>query len=307
MSDYYTIADLFHRDILDANTLVPARLAVIGHPIAHSKSPQIQTAALKSLGLEETMRYIRIDLDIDNFARGIEQLRHLGFIGCNVTIPHKQAAYALADKCDAFGDTVKAINTLHFTPQGIMGYNTDGPGFIAAIRQEFSLDIQDLKILILGAAGGAGTAISYACARQGCEQLILVNRTYEKALKLQKLLSPYFIDENRLSGASDRLQSIAWDDTKQLANALRDVDLIVNASSIGMSPVDASPLPSRMILPTHIVFDTLTHNTKLQEEALQRGARVSNGTPMLIQQGALSMAHWIGTLPDTSLMKAALA
>lgn len=304
MKPFYTLDDLSSREILDAGAVFPARLAVIGYPIKQSKSPQMQQAVLDRL--KKNMRYIRVEATPDEFALAVERLRELDFIGANVTVPHKQAAWALSGRKEEFALMTGAVNTLRFVENDIFGFNTDGPGFVAAIREVFSMDVQDLKILILGAAGGAGTAIACACARNGCENLILANRTVEKAEKLKEKLEPFFVDENRLSGAMDRLSVVAMDDKKALADAVREVDLIVNATSLGLDPFDPSPIPSSWISPTHLVYDVLTHKTRFQTEAQERGARVSDGLSMLLHQGALAFSHWFGVTPDISIMKRGL-
>lgn len=305
MKDCYTFDDLADRELLDQGSDLPARLAIIGYPAKQSKSPQMQQAALDARG--EKMRYIRLELTPDQFSDGVDRLRELGFLGANITYPHKQAAFAKSDKRDKLATATGAVNTLSFAEDGIYGFNTDGPGFVAAIRDTYFLDVRDLKILLLGAAGGAGTSIAYTCAHQNCERLILVNRTLSKAQELERKLSPLFIDENRLSGANDRLTALELSESKALAEAVRDADIIVNATSLGLAPLDPSPIPSNWILPTHIVFDTVTRKTRLQADAAERGARVTNGLPMLVHQGALSFSHWFEADPDISAMKRALA
>lgn len=304
MKACYTFDDLSDRSILDDGALLPARLAVLGYPARHSKSPQMQQAALDARG--EKMRYIRLEVTPEQFEPAIHRLRELDFVGCNVTVPHKQAACRIADKKDELSEATGAVNTLQFAEGKIYGFNTDGPGFVAAIRDAFSLDVRDLRIVLLGAAGGAGTAIAHACARNGCECLVLANRTLEKAEMLKKKLAPLFIDENRLSGATDRLYALPLSENSQLAAAVREADLIVNATSLGLDPFDPSPVPASWIQPSHLIFDTLTHDTRLQADGIERGARVSNGFPMLIQQGALSFSRWFGGAADLNAMRRAL-
>lgn len=304
MKDFYTFDDLSDRALLDEGSDLPARLAIIGYPARQSKSPQMQQAALDSLG--KKIRYIRLELSPEEFSRGVDRLADLGFVGANVTYPHKQAAFKKVNQADTLSQQTGAVNTLLFNEGQIYGFNTDGPGFAAAIRDTYFLDIRDLRIVLLGAAGGAGTSIAFTCASNHCERLILANRTLEKALTLEKQLAPCFIDENRLSGAADRLTSITLSDNKALEEAIREADIIVNATSLGLSPLDPSPIPASWILPSHIVFDTVTQSTQLQSDAISQGARVTNGVPMLIHQGALSFKHWFHTEPDLQAMKNAL-
>ena len=306
MKPFYTLEDLESREKLDRGCTVPARLAVIGCPIAHSKSPQMQNAALKAMGLGEKMRYIRLQLQPDELAVGLARLQDLGFLGCNVTVPYKTQAFELADECDGFSQKVGAVNTLRFLDGQVRGSNTDGPGFVAAIRQQFSLDVGDLKIVLLGAGGGAGLAVAHACVAAGCEQLVLVNRTVSKTMALAKTLRGEFSEETRLSAISERLSVIGFEEKVKLEAAVKEADLIVNATSLGLSSLDESPLPASFLLPSHVIFDLITHSTKLLEEGEARGARVSDGCSMLVAQGALSLASWVGRKPDVWVMEKAL-
>ena len=154
MKPYYTLADLLDEEHpFDAGESVPARLAVIGFPIAHSKSPAMQQAALDAAGIRA--RYIRIQASPEEFADVVRLLREKGFLGANVTVPHKQAACSLCHDTDALSRATGSVNTLVFQKDGsVSGFNTDGPGFGRAIREEFSVDLRDLKVVLLGACGG---------------------------------------------------------------------------------------------------------------------------------------------------------
>lgn len=306
MNEYYSIADLENRQLLDKGSDMPARLAVIGFPIKQSKSPQMQQAALDSLG--KKVRYIRLEIKPEDFKQAIRQLIDLEFIGVNITAPHKSAAACICMEKDALATKTNAVNTIVFPPtnEGVMkGFNTDGPGFHKAVKETFGVDLKDLKIAILGACGGAGTTLAHTCAMNKCEQLVLVNRPNPKLRELQHSLSPLFVDERRLEGASDRLRSYEFGN-HSLEKAISEVDLIVNATSLGLNPADPSPIPGSFIQPYHLVYDILTHNTSLQQEANNQGARVSNGLSMLIHQGAIAFTCWFGETPDVSLMKKAL-
>ena len=200
MKPYYTLADLLDEEHpFDAGESVPARLAVIGFPIAHSKSPAMQQAALDAAGIRA--RYIRIQASPEEFADVVRLLREKGFLGANVTVPHKQAACSLCHDTDALSRATGSVNTLVFQKDGsVSGFNTDGPGFGRAIREEFSVDLRDLKVVLLGACGGAGLALAYTCAMQHCERLTLAGRSEEKLQALKDKLSSFFIDEHRLEG-----------------------------------------------------------------------------------------------------------
>lgn len=191
MKPYYTLADLLDEGHpFDAGETVPARLAVIGFPIAHSKSPAMQQAALDAAGIRA--RYIRIQAAPEEFGEVVRLLRERGFTGANVTVPHKQAACSLCNDTDALSRVTGSVNTLVFQKDGsVSGFNTDGPGFARAIREEFSVDLRDLKVALLGSCGGAGLALAYTCAMQRCERLTLAGRSEEKLQELKNRLSSF--------------------------------------------------------------------------------------------------------------------
>lgn len=305
MKEYYTLADLEDRSVIDEGSDTPARLAVIGYPIKHSKSPQMQQAALDAAG--KKIRYIRVEASPAEFNDVVRALQKLDFIGANVTVPHKPAAARLCDRLDALSQATGSVNTLVFPAEGngMLGFNTDGPGFVSAIREAFGVDIRDLKIVLLGACGGAGTALAHTCAINRCEKLILVDLPGPRLEELRQELSPSFIDERRLEGTSDRIRAYEFGSPK-VEDALSDADLIVNATSLGLKPTDPSPIPKRDILPYHLVYDLQTHNSALQMAAVNQGARAANGLSMLVHQGALSYSCWFGEPADIKAMKKAL-
>lgn len=200
MKPYYTLADLMDEEHpFDAGEIVPARLAVIGFPIAHSKSPAMQQAALDAAGIRA--RYIRIQAAPEEFGEVVRLLRKRGFTGANVTVPHKQAACSLCSDTDALSRATGSVNTLVFQQDGsVSGFNTDGPGFARAIREEFSVDLRDLKVALLGSCGGAGLALAYTCAMQRCERLTLAGRSEEKLQELKNRLSSFSLTNTGWKG-----------------------------------------------------------------------------------------------------------
>ena len=141
----------------------PARLAVIGKPVSHSASPQLHQPALDALGIPAT--YIRLQVDPGNLRVAFAMMAEMGFIGCNVTVPHKFEAMESCTDVSAQARILGAVNTVYFKDGAIMGYNTDGPGFREAISESFGLELGKSKTVILGAGGGAGQAM---CSRKTC-------------------------------------------------------------------------------------------------------------------------------------------
>ena len=157
MSEVYTLDDLTSRELLDAGHAKPARLAVIGSPIAHSASPRMQQAALDAAGIEA--RYVALEVAPGRVGEALARMRALGFIGCNVTVPHKLDALAACERVDEGARTLGAVNTVCFAAGATHGFNTDGPGFVSAIVEEFAVALADLSVVILGAGGGAGLSL----------------------------------------------------------------------------------------------------------------------------------------------------
>jgi shikimate dehydrogenase len=178
VKDVYTFADLQNWAAAGGNEEPPIRLAIFGHPVAHSLSPQMQNAALRECGI--AMQYARFDIASQELAPALRLLPSLGFIGVNLTAPHKIHGARIADQLDDFARRVGAVNTIRVEDDQLVGFNTDGAGFAHAIRAEFSVDLRDLRVLLLGAGGGAGRTIAMQCASEGCERLVLTNRTAEK-------------------------------------------------------------------------------------------------------------------------------
>ena len=297
MKDVYTLADLDDAAVLNPPDTKPAKLAVIGYPVAHSRSPQLHQPALDALNIDA--RYIRLELQPGELTTAFAKMRDLGFIGTNVTVPHKFEALSSCTQLDPAAKALGSVNTILFEKEdNILGFNTDGPGFVRAIREEFSVDIRDLRIMIVGAGGGAGQALATQCAREGCEQLVLVNRSLDKLASLTEKLLPYF-ESDKLDGPGNRLTSHGLD-SPHLIELAGHCDLIVQTSSLGLKATDPSPIPSACLQPHHLVYDTIYQppRTKLLSLAEANGARIANGLSLLLHQGALSFEYWFpGTNP----------
>ncbi|PYJ75754.1 MAG: shikimate dehydrogenase [Verrucomicrobia bacterium] len=303
-TERYTLADLENWSKATQDADPPIRLGVLGDPVAHSLSPQMQNAALRACKID--MQYARFHIRANELRSALRFLRALDFVGVNLTVPHKIAAFAQMDHSEESASRAGAVNTIRVRDRKLLGSNTDGEGFLRAIRTEFSVDVRDLRVLILGAGGGAGHAIAWQCALENCERLVLVNRTYEKAQALAERLRPFFAGP-RVLGPAARLEATAWDEAALRAQ-LADVDLIVNATPLGMNPSDPSPIPARLLAPHHMVFDCVygPSKTSLLRAADEAGARGANGLSMLLHQGALSFSIWFDREAPIDVMRAAL-
>lgn len=307
-TERYTLADLEKWPEVARDIDPPIRLGIFGDPVAHSLSPQLQNAALCACDI--SAQYARFHIRPNELRSALLFLRKLDFVGINVTVPHKIAAATQSDELNDSAARCGAVNTIKInagqTDRKLIGSNTDGEGFLRAIRSEFSVDLRDLRVMILGAGGGTGRAIAWQCALENCERLVLVNRTSEKAQALVDRLRPFFSGP-RVLGPAARLEALPLDEPA-MRTQLSDVDLIVNATPLGMNRSDPAPVPARLIAPHHMVFDCVYQpaKTTLLYAAEQAGARGVNGLSMLLYQGALSFSTWFNCDAPIEAMRAAL-
>ena len=304
-TDRYTLADLQNWAEIARDVTPPIRLGVFGDPVAHSLSPQMQNAALRAF--EINMQYARFHIRPNELRVALGFVRELDFVGINLTVPHKIAGLTQIDMADESASHCGAVNTVRLHDEKLFGSNTDAEGFSRAVRSEFSIDLRDLRVMILGAGGGTGHAIAWQCALENCERLVLVNRTLAKTSALLDRLRPFFI-EPRVLGPVARLEAVPWDEAAVRAQ-LADIDLIVNATPLGLNPSDPAPIPARLLAPHHIVFDCVYRPTKttLLRAADEAGARGANGLSMFLHQGALSFSVWFNREAPIDAMRSAIA
>ncbi len=273
-----------------------ARLAVVGNPIAHSRSPQMQLAALRAAGIPGTYVRVLAEREGDAFERTLPALQRMGFCGLDVTVPFKYRAFAAADcSGDPLASLCGSCNTLAWRNGCWVGWNTDGPGFARAIREFCERELSELRVVLMGACGGAGSALACECALAGCKHLTLVNRPKPALQELERKLSPH---------APVQAVPVGEDDARRAA--VQQADLVVNATSLGLNEGDELPLPAEWLTPRQAVYDIVTHPTPLQAAARERGCQAADGRAMLLWQGAYAFEKWFGTMPDTAAMRAAL-
>ncbi len=302
-NEAYAFADLQNWEEVGGDIDRPIRLGVLGDPVAHSLSPQMQNAALKACDIK--MQDARFHILPNELEDALRIIGKLDFVGVNVTVPHKIAAVSYLQDLDENARRAGAVNVIAISDEKMRGFNTDGRGFSRAIREEFSVDLRDLRVLVLG-AGGAARAIALQCARENCERLVVANRTFEKARALTDELRDFFAGP-RVLGPVARLQAIPWEEAAfrfQIAN----LDLIVNTTPLGLNRADSSPLPARLLAPHLMIYDTIYSNkqTPLMSAAREAGARGANGLSMLLHQGALAFEIWFGRDAPIEAMRAAL-
>lgn len=267
------------------------RVGLIGWPVEHSISPAMHNAAFKALDMDWSYDAMAIPPDIVKYGV-IEPMRH-GYIGVNVTIPHKQEAMRLVTP-DEVARAIGAVNTIDFRTN--TGTNTDVDGFINDLKAH-DVPLKDQHVIVLG-AGGAARAAVYGLVREGAN-VVVVNRTMEKA---QVMLADLTI-----SAGIRSVDALTLDDAAE-----HPVDLIVNCTSVGMYPnVDVSPWIEGVPFPQGVtVYDMIYRPriTRLMQQAEARGGRAIGGLGMLVRQGALAFQIWTGVeAPIDTMMAAAIA
>ena len=260
------------------------RAFVIGHPIAHSRSPLIHGYWLKHYGIDGS--YEAIDVTPEDLPAFFDRLRKGEFAGGNVTIPHKELAYDLVDERDPLADTIGAVNTLVVGDHGIVGSNTDYLGFLGNLDQAAPGWDKGLKRAVVLGAGGASRAILVALKSRGIPEIRLLNRTVQKAENLA-----LDIEGPILAGGLDEFQSCA-----------AQAGLVVNTSAVGMKGThfedfDLNLLPKTAIV-TDIVYAPLM--TPLLADAQARGLKIVDGLGMLLHQAVPGFAAWFGTTPEVT-------
>jgi len=267
---------------------------VIGSPIEHSLSPTIHNAAFNCLKLDFVFLAFPVKAaDLENAIRG---MRGLGIHGLNVTMPHKCAVIAYLDEMDSAVKFLGSVNTILNKAGRLSGFNTDGVGALKALREN-GIELSEKKVFLLG-AGGAAKAIALSLAKEAGE-LAILNRTTEKAEELAEALGRMF--NKKVVGGALSPDAVE-------AN-LRDSDILINATSMGMKPNLGQSLVAPQLLRSDLTVMDIVYNpveTKLARDARTAGAKVVSGVEMLIYQGAASFEIWTGRVPPIGVMRKAV-
>jgi len=276
-------------------------VGVMGWPIAHSLSPVMHNAAFEALGMN--WAYVPVPVRPGEVGAAVAGLRALGFRGCNVTVPHKEAVIPHLDDLPPRVARFGAVNTLIFDREGegtctLTGENTDVQGFVRALRQE-GFDPTGKRVTIVG-AGGAARGVIYGLCAAGAAAITVLNRTPERARALVADLAPS-AGETVL-----RAEALTPDTLRAQADGC---ELLVQSTTVGMWPhVEASIWPDGTPLPAHLAVCDLVYRpieTRLLRQAREGGAMAFDGLGMLIAQGALSFEMWTGVWPPVEVMRAA--
>lgn len=266
---------------------------IIGYPIEHTLSPSFQNIAFEHVGMNCV--YLPFSVEPEKLETVFSGLAAAGCLGLNVTMPYKQAVYNLMDEVNNSAEIVEAVNTVEFRDGRSIGHNTDGIGFIRSLKSDSAFEPAGKIALVIG-AGGAAKSIALSLAAAGISEIIILNRTREKAEILVRQIRAHF------SGCTASIGD-GGD-----PGVVRGCDLIVNATSVGMARKEDLPLKLDLLQPGQIVYDIIYSpaETEFLRLAREKGAGTANGAGMLLHQGAASFSIWTGLPAPIEEMTAAL-
>jgi len=263
--------------------------AVIGSPVRHSLSPVVHNAAFRAAGLDWT--FLAFEVQPSALVAALDGVRALGIAGLSVTMPHKEDVAHLVDELSDDARLLDAVNCVVNDGGRLVGHNTDGPGFVAALEADLGVTPAGRRCLVVG-AGGAARAVVLALGRAGASTVVVANRTVERAEQAAEL-----------AGAAGRPVALA-----DVADEVRLADIVVNATSVGMGLQGSADVafPPDALRPGQVVADIVYQPlvTPLVAAARRRGLAATNGVSMLVHQAAVAFELWTGTPAPVAVMAA---
>ena len=270
-------------------------VGVFGHPVAENPTVVMQEAGFRDRGLN--WRYLTIEVRPEDLEAAMAGLRAFNMAGINLTIPHKVAVLQYLDRLSPEAELIGAVNTVVREGDQLVGHNTDGKGFLRAVREDAGVDPESQQVVFLG-AGGAARAMAVELALAGAAHITIVNRTPGRGLELAKLLSEKTPAEARF---------VPWDGAYAVPP---QADILVNATSIGLFPnVEDTPhLAMDSVRPDLLVCDVIPNppQTAFLRAVAAKGARTLDGLGMLVYQGAIGFQMWTGVEAPVPIMRSAL-
>lgn len=258
---------------------------LFGYPVEHTLSPAMHNAAFKSLGLDYC--YVPFSVHPDYLEDAVKAIRALNLCGVNVTVPHKEKVIPLLDEINEEASFIGAVNTIVNLYGRLIGYNTDGRGFIQSLLER-GISFESKNVLIVG-AGGASRAISYYLSQKS-KTLYLYDIDKEK---LEKLVNDLKNIRNNISSVEDIVR-------------LERFHIIINATPLGWKKEDLLPFDISRLMPNQIICDLIYRKTQLLKNASKKGCVTLNGLGMLLWQGAFAFELWTGKKPPVEIMRKAL-
>ena len=269
-------------------------VGVFGAPITHTASPAMHNAAFDALRMNWC--YLAFHVEPQHLQTALHGARDMGMAGVNLTVPHKVLALDYLDEVDSEARKLGATNTILIDKRKLRGMNTDGYGFVKAIEEDFNLPLKAKRILIIG-AGGAGRSIAVKCAMESAAKIFVANRTLAKTEPIAR----------EIHATKTQFAPIEFN-AENIAKVMRDVDLVVNATSVGLEPGDSLALPAEIFSPNLYVYDLIYRpaETEFLRVAAHAGAKVANGASMLLHQGAKAFEIWTKRKAPLAVMRRAL-
>lgn len=270
-------------------------MGIVGWPVTHSLSPVMHNAAFEYLGLD--FCYLPFSVKGGNFDVAIKGIPALNVTGLNITIPYKESVLPYLSEITKEARLIGAVNTVKVEDEKLIGYNTDGMGFVSSLTER-GYPVKDRSMLILG-AGGAAKAVVYQSAAEGAREIIIANRTLDKASLLKRYIETQF--------PSIKLEAIGIE-YLELKNVISRVDIVVNTTSLGLQKEDPSPLPDGLLHKGLFICDLIYNppETALIRDARDIGCQYMNGIGMLLHQGAASFKIWTELEPPLEVMRQAI-
>ncbi len=273
-------------------------LAIVGDPIAHSLSPVMHNAALSVLAQEQPefadWRYVRFQIPAERLVEALPAFHAAGFVGLNLTLPHKVHAFSLVKEVLEEARPLGAVNTLRWTPQGYIGTNTDGHGLSKAVELSFGFSLGEREVVLFG-AGGAARSIAVRALSEGCPRLWIGNRSKDRLEELQDVL--------RELGYGSRIRSFSF---AELPADLPAEPLLINATSLGLKEQDPLPVSLAGFGSGTCCYDTTYGVINAWSRACAaHGFSYADGIGMLVWQGARSLEFWTGHPAPAQTMEAA--
>ena len=258
---------------------------IIGYPVRHTLSPDMHNEAFQHLGLNYC--YVVMEVSPEKLEDAIKGLKALGFIGVNVTVPHKQAVIPYLDDLDKEAKFIGAVNTIKNENNKLIGYNTDGKGFINSLKEK-RIELSKIKVFMIG-AGGAARAVGYYLV-PFISKLYIYNRTKSKGEALSK-------DLNKIKPIVTFTHNM-----KDCQNC----EMIINATSLGLKDTDPLPIDIRLLKSNQLCYDLIYRETPFLKEAKQKGCNIIDGKGMLLYQAVEAFKIWTKIEPPINVMKKAL-
>lgn len=268
---------------------------IIGHPITHTLSPTMHNAAFEAARVDGV--YLPFPVLPEKLETVIHTLPHAGVLGLNVTLPHKQTVLPMMDTLSDEARLICAVNTIVYKDGKRHGHNTDGAGFLRSLEEDGKFKAKGKRALILG-AGGAARAVAGALAKAGVRQLLIYNRTRDRAELLVKHIDHHF--SYCAPAVLEEYQTRSKED-------LQEIDLVVNATSLGLKKSDPIPISPLFFKKGTLFYDLIYHGETAWLKAAQKSKMETLcGLGMLLYQGALSFELWTGKKAPASVMRNAL-